>query len=226
MKIKLLSLSFALIFMTSYAHAQISLEKTDTIVTPVTEEFDIPTHNSFTNNLPQQKTLRWIINEVDITDGWATYICDANACYPPAVDSAEVDLGPNASSILDLHLRTNDIYEGYAFVEVKLVHANDPNVNATVYYIFDSELPTSINQIEPLALNIYPNPSQGLFYLSDEQEKLSSIKVFSMAGQELEHINMGQKDWINLTKLKSGMYLIQLLDKDGINLASKLITKM
>lgn len=206
------------------AIAQISVE-IDTVITAVIEEPDLVAHNTFTNQIPQLKTFRWTREEIDIAEGWSTTICDKNLCYVPSVKTAEVELGPGASSILDLHLYTNDIFEGYAFIEVKIEDVADSSNVAFAYYLYDSSMPVSIDELPSSQFNIYPNPSNGLFYIENSERSIGTIKIFDIAGAEILHIPFTQKKWVDLFQLQSGIYIIHLFDNQKELLGTKMVTK-
>jgi len=223
MKIKLLLLCFFSFTMT-YSNAQIALAA-DTLTTQVTADFDIVGHNSFTNQLPQLKTFKWTRNVVEITDGWLSAICDENQCYTTGVDSKEIDLGPQATSRLDVHIYPTEPYQGYAFVEMLVEDASNANTNITAYYVFDSELSTSTRDLQPINFKIYPNPTNGLFKIENSDAKVAALKVYNTTGKQLKHFVVGQRQWYDLANLVPGTYLVQLLDGEGITLGSKMITK-
>lgn len=225
MKLKLL---FTLLIITSQAlvsFAQIGLD-TDSLYTQVIESNDITAHNTFTNDIPQQKTFKWTRTIIENTDPWTYAVCDDNQCYLTHVESAEIDIPPSGSSILDVHLYPNGKYEGYAFVEVKVEYSNDPNTNIFAYYVFDSALTTSTKNVKPINFKIFPNPSHGLFTIEDDSKEVVSIKVFSMIGQELQHLIMGERQWMDLSTLSNGNYFIQLLDDKGNSLGVKQVSKL
>jgi len=207
-----------------FSIAQISVE-TDTIFTAIIEEPDLVAHNTFTNQIPQLKTFRWVREEIDITEGWSTTICDKNLCYVPSVKTAEVELGPGASSILDLHLYTNSIYDGYAFIQVKIEDVVDSTNYAYTYYLYDSSLPVSVNELNSMEFDIYPNPTDGLLYIENSKKPIAAIKVFDVAGAELLYLPFGQKKWIEFFHLKSGNYFVQLIDNSKDILETKMIIK-
>lgn len=227
MKIKLLftGLLLSTFLGISTISAQITLEL-DTMITQVIESDDIVAHNSFTNILPQQKTIKWVRSIIDITDGWTIAICDNNSCYIPSVSEEEIDLGPSATSVLDVHLYPNGIYEGYALLEVNLSHANDPNTNVTAVFVYDSELSTSTDNLSSFTFKVYPNPSTGLFTIENQDDVISSVRVNAMSGPQLLHLNMGQRQFMDLGKLPAGMYMMQMLDKKGLVLETKLVSKL
>lgn len=227
MKIKLLftGLLLSTFLGISTISAQITLEL-DTMITQVIESDDIVAHNSFTNILPQQKTIKWVRSIIDITDGWTIAICDNNSCCIPSVSEEEIDLGPSATSVLDVHLYPNGIYEGYALLEVNLSHANDPNTNVTAVFVYDSELSTSTDNLSSFTFKVYPNPSTGLFTIENQDDVISSVRVNAMSGRQLLHLNMGQRQFMDLGKLPAGMYMMQMLDKNGLVLETKLVSKL
>jgi len=223
MKIRTYFFSLIVLCFTQSSIAQISVE-TDTIFTAVIEEPDIVGHNAFTNQVPQLKTFRWIRKVIDIAPGWSSAICDKNLCYVPSIDTAEVELGPGASSIIDLHLYTNSIYEGYAFIEVKIEDITNTDNNAYMYFIYDSSI-TPVNEQDIVKFDIYPNPSTGLFYIEDANQPISGIAIFDMNGKQLLQKSIATNNPIELSYLKSGNYFIQLSNHDQEILGTKMIMK-
>jgi len=203
---------------------QISLD-VDSTFTQVIESDDINAHNTFENQVPQQIDFVWNRNIIENTDGWEYGICDAVTCYLPSIGSATLTLSPNEKSILDVHLYTNGIYEGYSMVEMKIEHVNDSNVNIFAYYIFDSELTTSTTNIESFQFQVYPNPSDGIFNLEGDKV-LSEVNVYDLSGQLMQSIKVGNREWINLSHLERGTYIIQLYDREGVKSSTKLVNKI
>lgn len=224
MKLKLLFLSIAAFLTFDNLNAQIKLD-TDTLYTAITEKSDINGHNAFTNQIPQQKTFKWTRNIVEMTDGWDCAVCDENQCYIPIVSEMEIDLGPSATSVLDVHIYPNGNYNGYAFIEMNVAHANDPSTNIIAYYIFDSAL-SSTKELAQFQIEVYPNPSAGLFTIEDPTQVIHSLRVFDLAGKQLMNLVKGERQWINLSKLNTGNYWIQMMDKNGSALGTKMISKI
>ena len=204
--------------------AQISLE-IDTINTKVIESSDIVAHNFFTNDLPQQKNFRWTRKEIEMTNGWETAICDNNQCYLPRISSMEILMGPNVTSILDLHLYPNEIYEGYAAFEILLEHVNDSTINETALFFFDSQFTSSNQELTAVNFEVYPNPSNGLFNVKNNEEQISAIRILDIAGHQIQHLTIGNRELINLTHLPTGTYMMQLLDAEGKKIETKMISK-
>ena len=78
-------------------------------------------------------------------------------------------------------------------------------------------------------LNIYPNPSNGIFTIQTNAKKNISYSIFSMDNSTLIRQkraidNKGERisECIDLSELSAGTYLIQI-DKDGQKISKKLI---
>ena len=67
------------------------------------------------------------------------------------------------------------------------------------------------NQKNKKSISIFPNPSRGIFNLSN---KVENIIVYGIDGKILKRIN--NTDIINLQEFKNGYYLIQIKDNNRI----------
>ena len=62
-----------------------------------------------------------------------------------------------------------------------------------------------------LLISVFPNPSDGIFYLSTEMHEILSWKVFGFNGQLLkQHTQRFHTGVIDLTELPSGVYILQV----------------
>ena len=60
-------------------------------------------------------------------------------------------------------------------------------------------------------IRVFPNPSDGIFYLSTDRHEIISWKVFSPNGQMLKsHVQRFHTGVIDLTDLPSGIYILQV----------------
>jgi hypothetical protein len=71
-------------------------------------------------------------------------------------------------------------------------------------------------------ISISPNPSNGIFYLSNNNLESISFQVFTTNGQKV-HSGKTNNQQIQLSHLSSGMYLLQLIMKDGSMLNKRII---
>ncbi len=89
---------------------------------------------------------------------------------------------------------------------------------------------TECNQIvsakefsEPEAVNLYPNPSSGLLYISMAKKSLA-ITIYDIYGKEVNVAQPLTKDGLlDVSSLKSGLYLLRATD-ESMNSFSKLFT--
>lgn len=83
-----------------------------------------------------------------------------------------------------------------------------------------SKKQVGLNQLNKNDLNIYPNPNQGTFVLSvNDDSELNSIRVFDMTGKEFEFEKTDistNKILINLSNITAGLYIIETIDTNGI----------
>ena len=84
------------------------------------------------------------------------------------------------------------------------------------------ELALSTNKHEVENISIYPNPSSGYISLLSNLDASYTICIFNVLGQPVH--KGSYKTTLDLTSLKSGMYLIQLLSPERENIATKRIS--
>ncbi|HMS67804.1 MAG TPA: lamin tail domain-containing protein [Saprospiraceae bacterium] len=65
-------------------------------------------------------------------------------------------------------------------------------------------------------VDVYPNPTSGLVRF-DNPIQISSGVIFNMQGQIISTLKSGQYDQIDFKDMKSGLYIIQMLSKEGMS---------
>ncbi|HYG14938.1 MAG TPA: T9SS type A sorting domain-containing protein [Bacteroidia bacterium] len=86
---------------------------------------------------------------------------------------------------------------------------------------------SSINTVNEQNINVYPNPSGGLFTVDfNFDETPAQMQVMDVTGKQVynRHINSGSDAEINLTGLDKGIYLLHLTTAKGVE-TKKLIVK-
>jgi len=76
------------------------------------------------------------------------------------------------------------------------------------------------NNIEKFKLIMYPNPVRDILYISENN--LSSYEILNLSGQKI-YSNKIDKNYINLSKLMEGTYILNLILKNGKNISQKFI---
>jgi zinc-dependent metalloproteinase lipoprotein len=65
-------------------------------------------------------------------------------------------------------------------------------------------------------ISIFPNPSNGFFYIQTEDLPIKNLKIFSVLGQEISHITAFQANQsINISYLAKAMYILQIETTEG-----------
>ena len=59
------------------------------------------------------------------------------------------------------------------------------------------------------SLNIYPNPTSGIVYVSQENEDLTQVKVYTILGKEVYSNSLLNSLKIDLSSKSNGVYFIE-----------------
>jgi hypothetical protein len=74
------------------------------------------------------------------------------------------------------------------------------------------------------SLKIYPNPSDGVFYISLQNSDIRSWEVFNLRGELVkENINIHRTGVVDLTNLPDGLYMIKATSLDNKVLKQKIV---
>ena len=98
----------------------------------------------------------------------------------------------------------------------------DWGINTPAYFALDNisiDSPEDVQKIEALPLTIMPNPTAGKLNLVNVGSKLTSVKVYTVAGMEVK-ANFDQQT-LDLSGLTSGLYLISAKNDRGQKLFAK-----
>jgi hypothetical protein len=81
---------------------------------------------------------------------------------------------------------------------------------------------TSINEINSLNANIFPNPSKGEINIQSE-EKITNLKIYNLTGKLIKQYTVNEKNVVNINpQLPAGIYLIKVTAASGKTLLKKL----
>lgn len=99
--------------------------------------------------------------------------------------------------------------------------------NANVYYnqgFHNSELNNlvSVSNIPntSLKVSIYPNPVQNEIFIKSKME-FSKVNIYSFEGKHAKSISIGGNQALDVSDLKTGLYLIQLISDNNIQYSGK-----
>lgn len=188
----------------------------------LSDEFaDFINHTVLTNNTTGDVALGWKRTILSAPSEWEFQICDKNLCYNPPVDepSVAVELEPDSTSILDLHVKPKGV-PGCAFVELTVSPFSNPNnVLLTVMYEVKINNPgaclSSAENVFIEKLRVYPNPTEDLFQISELENvpEASEIAVYNLVGNKVKSFAPNQSEY-RVSDLPNGLYLVSIIDEN------------
>ena len=177
---------------------------------------------SASHNGTEAITVRWTRKVISMTEGWQSAICDKNQCYFPSVSSQPFEFLAGEAARLDVHVYPNGI-EGSAVIEVTLVNVADTTQSVTGVYYFNQETNGTVDA-RYQAVKVYPNPTQGLFTISDV-DQVERVDIFDLAGRSVKQFQYGGGQWYSISDLPQGSYFVRLLGESGQTLVTRLMNK-
>jgi Zn-dependent metalloprotease len=82
---------------------------------------------------------------------------------------------------------------------------------------------SSVNDIEGLSFNLYPNPVENMLNVSVIDNRKTTYRIYNMIGQDVKSGNLNQGE-INISNLESGLYIFELNDGEK-TLTKKFVKK-
>ena len=83
----------------------------------------------------------------------------------------------------------------------------------------------SVQEVTVESATIYPNPSNGIFYVKGS-EAISSVEVYNSLGQKIKNVDTKSKQIIAIDlDSKAGLYLVKLSDSNGKSVTKRVIVK-
>lgn len=111
-----------------------------------------------------------------------------------------------------------------AYVIINSRNSNSYIDMATVQFT-SAAIPTSANDLSVnKQISIYPNPSQGIFYINEAINGIASYNVFSSDGRLVYSIQT-DKNTLNLEHLPNGVYFLELKSKNFSKYSKLIIQK-
>ncbi|HSG68377.1 MAG TPA: M14 family zinc carboxypeptidase [Bacteroidales bacterium] len=99
---------------------------------------------------------------------------------------------------------------------------NDVEVDNRTATVIDVELVkafSSVDELDEIQFNIYPNPAIGNFTRISSPVKPLSISVFDMEGRSVSNVEVNGPDdlYLDISDLKPGTYIIAIRHEDGVS---------
>lgn len=148
----------------------------------------------------------------EMIDFTATVVSESN--YPGIIDEIYIEYGDGDDdsefsnpSEFSHSYSTSDAFD----IEITIFFADGSIFNVT--FLGFIEITVGVTTIDDLGMNIYPNPSTGIFNITGKT--LEKVVVLDMTGREVsQFVNLGQFAQIDIRELPSGIYILHFMVDD------------
>lgn len=177
------------------------------------------------NNTSEDIDMTWIREEVYLSSGWETAICDPIRCYLPFVSKEEFVLPANDTAILDAHLYPQQTRGDSALLNVRVVGSNAPSDTMEIPYTFYQEQSTATNHIEKTKVVLYPNPASTYFKVKSEST-ITFVEIYDILGKQLKSVEVDSNTaYVDVLDLVKGIYIIRIKGENGTTLKTQRLRK-
>ncbi len=147
----------------------------------------------------------------DLPTGWSSSMC-LDVCYPSAVDSTQITLGPGEK--LDLIL---DVFTGMepdtARIRIGMRNLEDNNNRAIMRLMVVASNPTAISEKELSDIMVFPNPAT--HFIQIFSEKKHTAELLDDKGTVLYRSSLDGILQIRRDILPSGVYYLRFTNDKG-----------
>jgi hypothetical protein len=186
------------------------------------DAFETVGYSTVTNESGLGVGVIWTREEIMMTEGWTSAICDINQCYLSFISTQNFYLASAAEGNIDVHLYPNGI-EGSAVIAVHLALATDPEeiITSAMFY-FNTTLSTAERLVENIKL--YPNPTTDMVWI-DGEHGVHTVEVFSLEGKLVKQSMVAGTAALSMADLPKGSYILRLKDLRGDLLSSSVVLR-
>lgn len=193
---------------------------------------DVPGYSNISTTSTAPKMYKWVREELEISEGWTSAVCDRNNCYFPHVSEKEVLMSASNGSNLDVHVYPAG-NEGCATIRLTVTDVDDPSVTATNMYHFNPggdcmEVgAVSTEDKEAISkLKLFPNPVEVSFKVGGEYDQIHVVEVYNQLGQQIKSFPYAVGQSYDVADLAKGNYIVRLAREDASTIVSRLMHKM
>ncbi len=179
-------------------------------------------HSFVENQSSGNMNITWERTIIDMTEGWASAVCDLNQCYLSHISSQAFGLGSGLEGLLDVYVYPNDI-EGSAIIEMEVFATNDPSVNYTATYYFNQGT-SGIAERLTEAIKVYPNPTQDYVNIESPTD-VYRVQLFDVSGKMVISVATNGAQRFSIENLSSGNYILKMMDINSEIVSTNLLVK-
>ena len=200
---------------------------------------DLSIHVLVTNTSTETIDIKWEIvpSEDNCSSEWGYLGCDDNQCYLENIFSNvnPPGEGPNVPSVMTpnesyefiFHLRPHNT-SGCCDIELLFSAVENPDSILTSLMfplaVNDTSCTTAVDDQFQENSIVFPNPFSDVLNIKNETP-IKSISIIDMHGSQILVKNNSFSNQIDLNQLKTGLYLLKMIDVNGNNLKSVKIFK-
>jgi len=171
------------------------------------------------NSASTDRKFVWERTTMSTPFGWTSTVCDPIACRPSSTSTAEFDLKANESYTMLLDVST-DGAPGTGYYKLKLYEKGYPNQAFIGKYRYNATLVSTLDDSFAAQLSLYPNPAKDYFVLNSNVA-LSEVRLCGPEGRFLRSFAYAENGRYPIDHFGKGLYLVQLIGKDNIKMATK-----
>ena len=128
--------------------------------------------------------------------------------------STDFDTNNTLTGLMDYEF--NIFYTPTDNINDSIIFSIYSNVDTISYFIRGNTLNTLVRENTDIAINMYPNPTGGIFTIENNSE-ISEIEIFNSNGELVNKITeLSHKHKINLSENLNGLYFIRIKTNDKI----------
>ena len=170
----------------------------------------------FNNSADTTYTVYWKMFKDQATwkAGFETYICDLEFCYGNNIDQSNPSISnkfTKGNHLVEFHFFPNNI-SGCSVVGLKLY--GDKAFTQEIYSTSIS-INNCLSDAEDISfeknIRVYPNPTNNILNVTDD-EGVKYVEIFDIMGRRLESFEYNAQSSFDVSMLKSGIYLVKLID--------------
>jgi len=166
-----------------------------------------------TNTTNNTLNVRWERYNVQLPGGWDNAVCDKNGCYSPVVDTETFMIAPGAMEVMSIWFVPQNV-SGTGSVELRIYDVADSTGTVVTNTYSAMAQTTNSEDLSVESFAVFPNPATNYIQLP-QNSKIAIVRLYDILGREITNQKITrEKNYLDVSKLNRGSYLVQFLDKD------------
>ena len=209
----------------SFAQNAISISPATLHVDGLVTDYDIACDAQIFNSGTSDVNITWARENVNVPAAWATAVCDPVTCYGPGTSGKNFTQSPNTASTgsnLLMHFYPNNT-QGSGSAEIALYAQGTHTEFARGHFSATAAVVGTVAYTE-MDAQLYPNPTSAnltLLYAPN----VAAIRMYNLIGGLVKAFPATTDNTYSVAELPRGVYMVQLLDKNGSALTTVRVVK-